>query len=316
MIDVVIRETHDVASGIRSFELAREDGRPLPPFGPGAHIDVHLPGTLTRQYSLCGEAGRTDTYMIAVLKAAESRGGSHALHELKKGDRLVIDEPRNHFALVDAADHSVLIAGGIGVTPLLAMAEHLAATNQSFELHYCIRSRPAAAFLDRLQSAVPSDRFFLHCDDAERPDPIDFALVCRAPTPGRHLYVCGPAGFMEAALGAAKQAGWPEENLHREYFAATQPQGIVAGSFRVKLARSGQSLEVQPDQSVVEALAAHGVVVPVSCEQGICGTCVTRVLAGEPEHHDYYLTNAERERGDQFTPCCSRAKSAELVLDL
>ncbi len=316
MIDVIIRRIHDVASGIRSFELATQDGRPLPQFAPGAHIDVHLPGTLTRQYSLCGEAGRTDRYVIAVLKAANSRGGSHALHGLKEGDRLVIDGPRNHFAMVAAANQSVLIAGGIGITPLLTMAEHLAATDQPFELHYCVRSRPAAAFLDRLQSAVPSGGFFLHCDDAEPPGAIDFAAVCRTPTPGKHLYVCGPSGFMEAALRAAKQAGWPEENLHREYFAATPSQGIVAGGFRVKLARSGRNLDVGPDQSVVEALAAHGVVVPVSCEQGICGTCVTRVLAGEPEHHDYYLTNAERERGDQFTPCCSRAKSEELVLDL
>ncbi len=316
MIDVIIREIHDVASGIRSFVLAKEDGQPLPPFGPGAHIDVHLPGTMTRQYSLCGEADRTDSYMIAVLKATESRGGSHAMHGLKEGDHLAVDGPRNHFALVEEADHSVLIAGGIGVTPLLTMAEHLAATNQSFELHYCVRSLPTAAFLKRLQSAVPGDRFCLYCDDAKPPGAIDFALVCRAPIPGKHLYVCGPSGFMEAALNAARQAGWAEKNLHREYFAAAPSEGIAAGGFRVKLARSGRSLEVGPDQSVVEALAANGVVVPVSCEQGICGTCVTRVLAGELEHHDHFLTNAERERGDQFTPCCSRAKSAELVLDL
>ncbi len=316
MIDVVIRGIHDVASGIRSFELAPADGGSLPPFGPGSHINVHLPGAMTRQYSLCGKPGWTNAYVIAVLKAAKSRGGSHALHELQVGDRLVIDGPHNHFALAETAAHSMLIAGGIGITPLLAMAEHLAAADHSFELHYCVRSRPAAAFLDRLQLAVPSGRFALHCDDAGPSGAIDFAAVCRAPAEGKHLYVCGPSGFMDAALSTARQAGWAEENLHREYFAATPAQDIAAGGFRVKLARSGRTIEVGPQQSVVAALAAHEVVVPVSCEQGICGTCVTRILAGVPEHHDYFLTNAERERGDQFTPCCSRAKSAELVLDL
>jgi vanillate O-demethylase ferredoxin subunit len=316
MIDVTIRAMRDIATAIRSFELVAQDGRALPGFAAGAHIDVHLPGAIIRQYSLCGEPGRSDAYTIAVLKTADSRGGSHALHALQEGDRLVIDGPRNHFPLVEGAEHSVLIAGGIGITPLLSMVEELADATRSFELHYCVRNRPSAAFLDRLQRPSLKDRFFLYRDDAGSAGRIDFAEICRAPAENKHLYVCGPGGFMDAALGAARQAGWPEANLHREYFAAAPVGGAAAGMFRVTLSRAGLTLEVKPDQTVVEALAAHGVAIPTSCEQGICGTCLTRVLAGKPEHRDFFLTNAERARNDCFLPCCSRASSEELVLDL
>ena len=316
MIDVAVRRIRDIATAIRSFELVAQDGRAMPGFTAGAHIDVHLPGAMTRQYSLCGEPGRTDAYTIAVLKTADSRGGSHALHALQEGDRLVVDGPRNHFPLVDSAGHSVLIAGGIGITPLLCMAESLAGANKSFELHYCVRNRPGAAFLNRLQMLPLKDRFLLYLDDAGPHGRIDFPGICRTPADAKHLYVCGPGGFMDAALGAAKQAGWQEANLHREYFAAAPVGGPAAGGFRVTLSRTGLIVDVGPNQTVVQALAARGVTIPTSCEQGICGTCLTRVLAGEPEHRDLYLTNAERARNEHFLPCCSRARSAELVLDL
>lgn len=316
MINVTIRKIREIATAIRSFELVAQDGRALPRFAAGAHIDVQLPGAITRQYSLCGEPGRTDAYVIAVLKTAASRGGSHAMHALQEGDRLVIDGPRNHFPLADEAGHSVLLAGGIGITPLLCMAENLAGAGKSFELHYCVRNRPGAAFLDRLQRSSLKDRFFLYRDDAGPAERIDFAGICEAPAESKHLYVCGPGGFMDAALGAARQAGWPEANLHREYFAAAPVGGAAAGGFRVTLSRARLTVEVKPDQTVVQALATHGVEIPTSCEQGICGTCLTRVLAGEPDHRDLFLTNAERARNDCFLPCCSRARSKELVLDL
>ncbi|AMV48698.1 PDR/VanB family oxidoreductase [Paraburkholderia caribensis] len=315
-----IRRIEEVAQGIRMFELAPLDGTRLPEYTPGAHIDVHLPTGLVRQYSLCGGPQQRDAYVIAVQHNVASRGGSRAMHALQVGDTLSIDGPRNHFPLANDARYSVLLAGGIGITPLLSMAERLARTQASFELHYCVRNRERAAFLDRLDAPHLNGRCTLYTDDAPADARIDVARIVRDPLPGSHLYVCGPSGFMDHAFDTAKQAGWTDRHLHREYFSApaidTRDNAPTARAFSVRLARSGKLVSVSERETVVQALAAHGVCIETSCEQGVCGTCLTRVLAGDPEHRDLYLTDDERARNDQFLPCCSRSHTDELVLDL
>jgi vanillate O-demethylase ferredoxin subunit len=304
------------ARDICSFDLVALDREPLPQFSAGAHIDVHLPAGLVRQYSLCNNPSETHRYQIAVLRDANSRGGSAAMHALEVGQTLNISAPKNHFPLVHDAPHSVLLAGGIGVTPLLCMAEQLATLGASFELHYCTRSVDHTAFSRRIGSSSFGDRVHAHHDDGPQTQKLDLAAVLASRDNGKHLYVCGPSGFMEWVLESARTAGWPEERLHREYFAAAPVDTSGDGSFEVQIASTGKLIRVEADQTVIEALCAHGIWVPTSCEQGVCGACLTRVLDGTPEHRDMFLTPDEQARGDQFTPCCSRASSATLVLDL
>jgi vanillate O-demethylase ferredoxin subunit len=305
------------AIGICTFELEDPGGRPLPPFAAGSHVDVHVPGGPVRQYSLCNDPQERHRYLIGVLRDAHSRGGSIAMHErVGEGDLLSISEPKNHFQLAHGAARSLLVAGGIGVTPILCMAERLAHAGSPFEMHYCTRSRERTAFYDRIRRSTFVDEVLFHFDDGPPAQRFDIDGALAHPEPATHLYVCGPAGFMDAVLGAASRLGWRDENVHREYFAPAAQPARVAGEFDVKIASSGRVVRIAADTTVVQALAAAGVEILTSCEQGVCGTCLTRVLDGEPDHRDSYLTDEERARNDQFTPCCSRAKSAVLVLDL
>jgi vanillate O-demethylase ferredoxin subunit len=315
MIDVIVTRKTREAEGIFSFELARADGGPLPPFSAGAHVDVHLPAGLVRQYSLCNHPDEQHRYQIGVLLDPASRGGSQGMHALQEGSRVRISEPRNLFALAHSARRSLLFAGGIGVTPILCMAERLAQAGAAFELHYCGRSLAQVAFAERIRSSGFAANAFLHFDDQPYTR-LDAAQALKGYTEGDHLYVCGPGGFMQYILDQALAAGWPHETLHREYFAAPVQPAVEAGSFEVVLASSGRVLRVPADQSVAQVLLEDGIDLPLSCEQGICGTCLTRVLEGEPEHRDMFLTPAEQALNDQFTPCCSRAKTPRLVLDL
>ncbi|GAA5235586.1 oxidoreductase [Verticiella sediminum] len=311
----ILKKT-DAALDICTFELGSPDGKPLPAFSAGAHIDVHLGEDLVRQYSLCNHPDASGRYVIGVLLDPASRGGSRAMHALKEGDILEISEPRNHFPLHGSAEHSILLAGGIGITPILCMAERLANIGASFEMHYCTRSPERTAFRERLAA----DDFQACCrvyhDSRPEAGKLDLAAVLGAPAPGKHLYVCGPGGFIDAVLSAGRAAGWAEDNLHREYFANVVQAEAGDGPFQVKIASSGQVIDIAADQSITDALAAAGVDIPVSCEQGVCGTCLTNVLEGVPDHRDLYLTDEEREANDQMLPCCSRAKSSMLVLDL
>ncbi|MBS0433632.1 MAG: oxidoreductase [Proteobacteria bacterium] len=305
------------AEDICSLELVSADGAPLPAFAAGSHIDVQLPGGPTRQYSLCNDPAETHRYLIAVLRDARSRGGSAAVHErVKVGDTLVISAPKNHFALAHDATSHLLLAGGIGVTPLLCMAERLAHAGADFEMHYCTRSPARTAFRQRIAAAPFAARVAFHFDDGEAAQKLDIAALLAAPRAGRHLYVCGPKGFMDAVLGSARAQGWPQAQIHYEFFGADAAPAAGDGGFEVMLASSGRVIKVAPDRSVVQALAEAGVSVATSCEQGACGTCLTRVIEGEPDHRDLYLTPEEQAANDQFLPCCSRAKSARLVLDL
>ncbi|PTB17081.1 oxidoreductase [Trinickia symbiotica] len=305
------------AESIASFELIPVEGNELPAFSAGAHIDVHLPGRLVRQYSLCNAPSEIHRYVICVLRDASGRGGSRVLHDVvKEGDTLEISFPKNHFPLARSAQRSVLLAGGIGVTPILCMAEHLAAQGEDFEMHYCARSVNRMAFIERIVASSFASRVALHFDDGPEHQKLELESFLTKRGNDTHLYICGPQGFMDAVLATARGNGWPEAQLHYEFFRRDLTSSGPDQGFQVRLAHSGRVINVTADQTVVEALADAGIEVPTSCEQGICGTCLTQVLEGEPDHRDMYLTREEHEANDCFLPCCSRARSAMLVLDL
>jgi vanillate O-demethylase ferredoxin subunit len=314
-MQVKIARKFAVAADICAFELVHPDGASLPAFSAGAHIDVMLRDDLVRQYSLCNDPRESHRYMIAVLRDANSRGGSIAMHELDEGGSLEVSEPKNHFSLHAQAGHSLLLAGGIGVTPIISMAETLAHAGASFEMHYCTRSAARTAFRDRLAESRFARRVHLYFDDAGNGERLRLEALLAQARSDTHLYVCGPAGFIAAAMEAAKAAGLNDESFHREFFGMA-PAQEGGGAFRVKLSSTGQVIDVAPEMTVIAALASAGVEVPSSCEQGVCGTCLTRVLSGEPDHRDAYLTDEEKATNDQFLPCCSRSKSPMLVLDL
>jgi vanillate O-demethylase ferredoxin subunit len=315
-IEVRVARKAREADGICSYELVRADGAPLPPFDAGAHIDVHVPGGPVRQYSLCNPPGETHRYLIGVLRDAASRGGSQGMHDaVDTGAVLHIGAPKNHFPLVDAR-RTLLLAGGIGITPLLAMADTLAARGAPFELHYSARSPERAAFRARIAASrfAGQTRFYYDSDGAAQT--LDLAALLARPDADTHLYVCGPQGYIDHVLDTAKGFGWPPAQLHVEYFGAAAIETGADAPFEVQLASSGKVVTVPPGRTVIAVLAEQGVDIPYSCEEGVCGTCLTRVLDGVPDHRDMYLTEEEQAANDQFTPCCSRARTPRLVLDL
>ena len=316
-LKVRVARKRDEADGICSLVLLPVEGCVLPPFTAGAHIDLHLGQGLVRQYSLCNPPSDAQQYVIAVLRDPDSRGGSQAVHEkVKEGQVLEISPPKNHFPLATSGKQHLLLAGGIGVTPLMAMAEQLSADGADFALHYFARSASKAAFVDRFAASAFATRVHTHWDDAPQDPPVSLASLIGPPQPGQHLYVCGPKGFMDAVLAQARAQSWPEVQLHFEFFGGQVVHDASDATFTVKLASSGMEIQVGAEQTVVQALHKAGVDVPIACEQGVCGTCLTRVLSGVPDHKDLYLTPEEQAANDQFTPCCSRAKTAVLVLDL
>jgi vanillate O-demethylase ferredoxin subunit len=317
VLEVRVTERRVEAADVLSFEVQRADGGVLPRYAAGAHIDVHLPDKLIRQYSLCGPHAKPHTYLIGVLKEPTSRGGSKALHErVQVGDKLLISEPRNKFPLDVHARRSLLFAGGIGITPILAMADELARDGRDFELHYCTRSRARMAFIERIASSPWAAKASLHFDDGAAEQRLDAARVLGGPADDTHVYVCGPSGFMNYVLGAGRTLGWEEARLHREYFVAEPVDHGSDKPFELELRRSGRTVFVPVDKSAASALAEAGVEIPLSCEQGVCGTCLTRVLEGIPDHRDFYLTEEEHQRNDSFTPCCSRSVTPRLLIDL
>ncbi|WP_338514853.1 PDR/VanB family oxidoreductase [Pseudomonas poae] len=314
LLNVVVRNAHQQGAGVLVFDLCSPGGEPLPVFEAGAHVDVHLPGGLIRQYSLCGDPADNGRYRLGVLKDPASRGGSEAVHaKLREGTALSISAPRNLFPLASSAQHSLLIGGGIGITPMIAMAYALHARNAEFELHYCGRSRSHAAFLKELAAAPFAHRVTTHFDD-EPASKLDLINVLGTVVNDIHVYTCGPSGFMDWVIGGAREAGYPDDRIHREYFQAEVDNSGEA--FEVHTARSGKTVQVQAGQSIVNALAEVGIEIEVSCEQGVCGTCLCDVLEGEPDHRDVYLTDEERSAHDQILLCCSRSNSKRLVLDI
>lgn len=305
------------APDIRSIILVPVDGRPLAAFTPGSHIDVRVAPGLVRQYSLCNGPAERSHYHIAVKREPSSRGGSRLLHEqLREGDLLQASEPKNNFTLHEGAEPALLVAAGIGITPLLSMARHLAAQGREFELLYFTRGPRQTAFHDLLCAAPFQDRVSLHY--ALEPQAVQGYLRKRLwhRAPGCQLYLCGPKPFMDLVERTAA-ATWPPDSVHVEYFGA-DPQALAGEkrSFLVKLARSGGTIEVEPQETLVVALARQGIVVETSCEQGVCGTCVTGVLAGTPDHRDVFFTDEERAANDRICACVSRSLTPTLVLDL
>lgn len=318
-IDVVVAGRQDIARDIASFTFRRRDNASLPAWAAGAHIDVELSGGLIRQYSLCGAVGDQSYYQIAVLRDDAGRGGSRAIHDqVKAGDALRIGAPRNLFPLVEQ-QRALLLAGGIGITPILSMAEEMAQQGVDFALHYCVRSAERAAYLDRLNAVGLAGKFTLHCDDQPN-TALDAAKLLAAPEMGKHLYVCGPNGFMDHILQTARFVGWPEHKIHFERFTAAAPDPAAANdadaAFEIEIAGSGHVIQVAAGQSALEAMLAAGIDIPASCEQGICGSCLTDVVKGIPDHRDMYLSAQEQAANDCFTPCCSRAKTARLTVSV
>lgn len=316
MIKVRVASRAQAAEDIVRLDLVCPEGRDLPPFDAGAHVDLLLGNGLTRQYSLCNDPAERGRYRIAVLRDPASRGGSAYVHEtLTEGATLEISAPRNLFALDETAAEHLLFAGGVGVTPILAMARRLQALGHPFVFHYCARDRSRAAFLDELAVAPFADAVRLSFD-AEPETRLDLDTALAAPAPGRRLYVCGPGGFMSHVIDGALARGWAPDQIRKEHFAAAPAPEGENRPFELVIASTGQVVPVSADQTAAQALEAAGVFVPVSCEQGVCGTCLTRVTDGEPDHRDAFQTEDERAANDQFTPCCSRARTPRLVLDL
>ncbi|MDN3521996.1 cytochrome P450/oxidoreductase [Halomonas ramblicola] len=315
-LKVRVKRLADVAEEIRYFELEDMNGRRLPEFSPGAHIDVHVGPGLVRQYSLCNAAGDR-CYSIAVKREPESRGGSQVMHEaIGEGDILEIGPPRNNFELQAGAGHYILVAGGIGITPLLSMARYLAKIGASFELQYFTRSKAHTAFRDVFAEPEFKDRVTVHHGlDRDQVREVLRRRLSGSADDG-HLYLCGPGPFMDTVEETAAETGWPAEAVHLEYFAADKTVlDAPTDTFTVHLARTGIDVEVSAEESIVDALAEHEVYVDTSCEQGVCGTCVVNVVEGEVDHRDAYLSVEEHSAGNMCA-CVSRAKGKRLVLDL
>jgi cytochrome P450/ferredoxin-NADP reductase len=308
-----IVQRQNAAQDIVSIELEGIDGQPLPPFGAGDHIDVRASSNLLRQYSLTGDPARQGRYRLGILLDPKSRGGSAAIHaDFQVGQVVEIGHPRNNFPLRLNFDHSVLFAGGIGITPILSMAYALKAAGRSFELHYCGRSAARLAFVDEIKRL--GHQVHLHLDDGPAQQRLDIDAVLASPTASKHLYVCGPNGFMDFVTAAAERAGWASDTVHVERFGAEV--NTDGAPFTVVTARSQISFDVQPGERIAEKLQAHGISVPMSCQSGVCGTCLVNVIKGMPDHRDSVQTETEKASNQRITVCCSRSKTRRLVLDL
>lgn len=310
--ELLVRQMTWEAEGVLSLSLTHPDGKPLPEWTPGAHVDLRLRGSLVRQYSLCGDPSDASTYRVAVLRDQAALGGSEYVHEgLRPGHRLEVVGPRNNFSFLPAA-HYVFIAGGIGITPIMAMITAAEAAGADWELWYGGRRRESMAFLDQLLEhgervhVVPEDEAGL----------LDLAAILGEPREGRLVYCCGPEPLLAAV--EERTAGWPEGLLQLERFKAKKVEAGPDGdrSFTVEARRSGARVEVGPDCSVLEALEAAGIGVPSSCRDGICGSCETKVLDGTPDHRDSLLSAAEQAEGASMMVCVSRSRTPHLVLDI
>ena len=312
-----IRQIRLEATGIHSFELRAPDQGHLPPFTAGAHIDLHLPGGLVRQYSLCNDPAETHRYVVGVLKEVNGRGVSLCLHEaLKVGDTVRVSPPRNQFALQPEQTSALLIAGGIGITPLKSMAHSLLRAGTPFELHHCARSSEVAAFTEELealnQRAPGSVRW--HFDNGQIGAGLDLAALLAVQPEGTHLYFCGPPGFMKACAKAAEH--WHPGTVHSEHFQAPtrdEPVAPATGA-TVRLAQSGRELVLPDGGNLLELLGQHGIHVPTSCMSGLCGTCKTGYADGEVEHNDFILGDDEKQ--SCLTLCVSRVTSRSITLHL
>lgn len=292
------------------YEFRRTDGANLPGIEPGAHIDIHLPNGMMRQYSLVTADGDPAAYVVGIKRDRASRGGSRYVHEyLGVAEILKIGGPRNHFPLIEDAPHSVLIAGGIGITPIWCMAQRLQKLGRSFELHYACRTRDEAAFLQELQK-LPQAHVHI---DAEAGGFLDLApLVANAPA-GSHFYCCGPAPMLGGYETVTKHV--PAAQVHAEYFTAKE-EAANEGGYVVELRKSELEFAIPQGRTILQVLRDAGVDTPYSCESGVCGACEAKVISGDVDHRDNVLTETERKASKTMMICCSGSKSPRLVLDL
>lgn len=314
---VVVRVAEIVSEtpSIRALRLVHEDGRPFGPFAAGAHIDVTGPTGVLRQYSLASDPHDPSSIVIAIKRESQSRGGSAALHEVQVGDRLKIGKPRNLLSIVDGADRHLLVAGGIGITPLLAMAYDLYQRGAEFDLVYVVRSREEAAFLDLLERRVEfADRVHLVVGVPRQAQFDVLAEHAGHLTPDSHVYTCGPNGFM-AQVAAVVSAVVGDDHLHIEHFVADDVESAEDTPFTVEL-DTGEAYEVPAGTSILAVLEENGIEVFKSCEEGICGSCVSGVLDGIPEHRDHCLSAAAKASNKEIALCVSRALTDRLVIEL
>ena len=303
------------AETVNSYELVAVEGD-LIPFTAGSHIDLHLSNGMIRSYSLVNDPSERHRYVIAVNKDTASRGGSRFIHDrLRVGDIITVSRPKNNFALHENAAHSVLIAGGIGITPLLSMIRRLEALGRSWELFYAARTRKAAAFLDELKAVRPDIRRNVHLNFDQEPGAkmLDLPAIASSAPQDAHLYCCGPVSMLEAFEAAT--ADRAADHVHVEYFKARE-KPAVEGGFEVRLARSNRTIIVPAGKTILEAVLNAGVAVNFACTEGVCGTCETRVIEGVPDHRDLFLSQEEQAANKSMMICCSGSKSPTLVLDL
>ncbi|WP_207788936.1 PDR/VanB family oxidoreductase [Bordetella trematum] len=301
------------AEGIYLLDIRPAQQQRFPAVAPGAHIDLHLPNGLTRSYSTINAPGEEDRYLVAVKHEAGGRGGSHFIHaELRVGQTLAIGGPRNHFGLREDARHSVLIAGGIGITPIYSMVRRLEHLNQSWELHYAAADPAHAAFGQALQALQPRVRFYFNASQSAGA-PLDLRQLIADSRDDADFYCCGPQSMLADFQQFTSHL--PPERVHAEYFGAVQAPA-VEGGYEIILQRSQQRATVAPGATILDTVMKLGVDVPYSCMEGVCGSCEVRVLQGTPDHRDLILSKAEREQNDRMMICCSGAKSSTLVLDL
>lgn len=309
---LVVSERHDEADGVVSLTLRRADGSVLPSWQPGAHVDLLFGNGLERQYSLCSDPSDTGSWRIAVLREPDGRGGSEYVHtRLRTGMEVGARGPRNHFELLPA-ERYVFIAGGIGITPILPMLNAATAAGADWTLLYGGRSRSSMAFVRDLTSRH-GDRVTIRPQD--RHGLLDLKASVGAPKPGTRIYCCGPGGLLDAVEGHCRATGWPAPHVERFQPKADAGRGLNR-RFEVELSRTGRTLEVPADASILDVVRAAGVQVLYSCTEGTCGTCETDVLDGVPDHRDSVLTASERAACDTMMICVSRAKNDRLVLDL
>lgn len=314
-IPVRVTRIEDVADRIKRVSLAPVDGGTLPNFSAGSHVVVTMRDggkRIKNPYSLMGPLDDTSRYEISVLRTDHSHGGSAFIHEkLAEGDVLEISHPSNLFSLDFRGRKHLLIAGGIGITPIMAMAEQLADLNEAFDLHYVTRTATSGAYVAHLKDRHGHHLHHCQTDQCGR---TDFKEVLAQQPLGTHLYVCGPEAMIEDVLKIAKESGWPDQHVHAEHFSA--PRGGLP--FKVILARSGRTIEVKEDESILQALEAAGLEPPYLCRGGACGQCETDVSAcdGSIAHHDHYLSDEDKKSGKKIMICVSRLNGPSITLDL
>ena len=316
---VRVRTIHYEAEDIRSYVLMDPDGAQLPEFKAGAHIDLHLENGLIRQYSLCNSSWERRFYLIGVLLEHPGTGGSeYIFNNIQVGDLLEISEPKHLFKLSSNAQRHLLIAGGIGITPILSMAYTLEQEKADYVFHYCTRAPEKTAYREEVENLVRHGSLQFHFDGGNPENGLDLKVALQEYQDGTHLYYCGPAPMMKAASEAS--AHWPSGTVHFEYFSAEGLETATPDSrepdaeFQIRLASSGSVYTVPAHKTIVDVLMENGIFVDTSCEDGFCGTCLTRYLEGEPEHRDEILDDEDHE--EYLLICCARSRSPELLLDL